>query len=111
MILAHDKLVKEEWSHEHCEGYPCVNGLSTDSMKQVLDNALSVLTYELTVWDKDINPENFHIMKNEKNNHPECFHRWKFPQELMVIVSEQTYHPNHWIHQSLFQFPSLKFMT
>lgn len=65
-ILAHDKLVKEEWSCEHCEGYLRVNGLSTNAIKQVLDNALSVLTHELTVRDKEINPENFDIMEKEK---------------------------------------------
>ena len=73
VILAHDKLVKEEWSHKHCEGYLRVNGLNTDSMKQVLDNASLVLTHELTVRDKDINPENFHTMKKEKNNHRNVF--------------------------------------
>ena len=79
VILAHDKLVKEEWSYKHCEGYLRVNGLSTDAIKHVLDNALSVLTYELTFHDKEINPDNFDIMENEKNNHPDCFNRWKFP--------------------------------
>ena len=79
VILTHDKLVKEEWSYKNCEGYLRVNGLSTDSIKQVLENALSELTYELTVRDKDTNPENFDIMQKEKNNHPDCFYRWKFP--------------------------------
>ena len=79
VLLTHDKLVNQEWSYKECEGYLRVNGLSTDSIKQVLDNALSELTYELTVRDKDTNPENFHIMEKEKNNHPECFSRWKFP--------------------------------
>ena len=79
VIVAHDKLVKEEWSCKHCEGYLRVNGLSTDAIKQVLDNAVSVLTYELTVREKEINPENFHIMEKEKNNHPDCFNQWNFP--------------------------------
>ena len=68
VILAHDKLVKEEWSCKHCEGYLRVNGLSTDAIKQVLDNALSVLTHELTVHDKEIHSENFVIMEKGKKS-------------------------------------------
>ena len=77
--MAHDKLVKEEWSCKNCKCHLRVNGLSTNAIKHVLDNALSVLTCELTFHDKEINPENFDIMEKEKNNHPDCSNRWNFP--------------------------------
>ena len=79
IIIAHQQLESCSWSEKNAEAFLKVHGLNSEIKSSVIEHGFNAMAYRIAVEDKNKHPNEYLIMKTEKEENPDHFERWRFP--------------------------------